>query len=270
MSLDSHVYYFDIGEGRWAGSFGFSIEDRAKFRTARLAPWDRVLAHALGVVQRLPGEAEMRAEILCDPEEGEAGVARVEVSVKRFGLEIYQLRGHYGLRANGADVAIEIEERFGPVGMPWRTKRATAKITEAGLRATYTMPILGEDFVGVYDLDADRTFLDAKYHSAWGLSSETMRRQVPSCPTDGIRRARWDAVLDMARELERRMRAFDRARDARATFTHVYAYFLRDLAYALDTVGFDDPDWVVRLGKAFAQQLLEFPVPVPKALAEQL
>ena len=160
--MDNEVYYYEIGEGRWSGTFHFRITDWSRFSAAELGPRDRLLAVMLDFVERLPGRAKMRGEILCDPVEGD-GVARVEVSVLRFGLEIYRLRGHYALDGNGRDVDIHIQHRYGPAGMPWFQKRASAEIVDGGRTGTYHMRLVGQPFVGVYRVDDTFRNLVAKY-----------------------------------------------------------------------------------------------------------
>lgn len=254
--MDNQVYYYDVGEGRWAGRFEFRITDWGAFGAAGLGPRDRLLAVALDLAGRLPGQADMQAEILCDPDEGD-GVARVEVSVRRFGLEIYRLRGHYALDPDGHGVDIHIQHRYGPAGLPWFSKRASARIEDGGYTGRYFMRLLGQPFEGVYRVKGDMTHLAAEYRSEWSVCAEVMDRVGPRRPRRAEARRRWDALLEAARDLEALGRTLDHAEDPKAPFCHVYAYFVRDLAYGLEDAAFDDPDWVVRLGKAFVALYLD-------------
>lgn len=253
--MDNQVYYYEIGEGRWAGRFDFRMTDWPAFFAARMGPKDRLLAVALDLVGRLPGAAKMQAEIRCDPAEA-SGVARIEVSVRRFGFEIYRLRGHYALAPDGHGVEIHIEHRYGPHGMPWATKAGAAQISEGGWRADYDMRLLGQSATGVYRID-DPMKLEARYDLGWGECKETMHRAGPRKPARRRPRARCTALLDAARELERLERRFDAAQSPLAPFCHVYAYFVRDLAFHLEDHDFEDPDWVVRLARAFVLLFVE-------------
>ncbi|MCB9647939.1 MAG: hypothetical protein H6730_15220 [Deltaproteobacteria bacterium] len=250
---DSQVYYFELGEGRWEGKLSFTILDVRGFLRAKISPREKALAVLLHALGRLPGKTVMRAEILGAPDEGD-GVARVEVSVYRFGMEVSRLRGHYALDEGGHGVRIHITQRYGPHGFPWEDRPGRAVISHAGRRAQYDMKLLGEDFEGHYLVAEDRLHLDARYASAWAEVEEVMTRACPLKPTEPQARARCEALLELARDIEARCRDFDLRQDPRAVFAHVYAYFLRDLAYGLHEQGFEDPDWVVRLGKAFAQR----------------
>ncbi len=250
----SHVYYRELGEGRWRGEFDFRITDFKRFFSQKLSPTDRFLGVLLHTVQRLPGEARMFGEIRMDPDEGEAGVARVEVFVERFGFEIYWLSGHYALSPNGRDVDINILERFGPRGSPIeRYKPARGEIKNDGWIGTYFMPILGENWEGLYTLDASRRELDAEYTCPWGVSREAMHRRVPVVPQGGPERLRYERLLRVARRLERLARRYDNSSDRRASFTDAYALITRNFAYQLAQEPFEQPEWVVSLAEHFAQ-----------------
>ena|GEM_PF-1339465 len=254
--VDSETYYYEIGEGRWQGQFRFRITDWGGFFNAQLGLRHRALAIGLDTLGRVPGQAKMRAEILCDPLEGDAGVARVEVSVHRFGLEVYRLRGHYALQPDGHGVHIHIVHRYGPPGLSWYEKPAKAHISNQGMTATYQMRLVGHPFEGSYQVQPSRRHLKALYECDWAQSEEEMYRTVPQVPGARTARARWQALLDIARQVESLGRDADKNDDPVAAFCHVYAYFLRELAYRLEGAGFEDPDWVVRLGKAFVLTFL--------------
>ncbi len=248
--MDNEVYYYEVGEGRWEGKFDFQIKAWPKWRATKLGPRNTVLSLVLHLAGRLPGAGKMQAEILCDPNEG-SGVARVEVSVRRFGQEIYRLRGHYALGADGQAVDIQIQHRYGPPGLPWFKKRASALITNGGFTGTYKMRLVGSEFEGVYQIEDSRTEMKGIYTADWATCVEHMRRTVPLKPRQGPARDRWQTLLDSARELEPLGRQYDNNNDPLGPFCHIYAYFMRELAYSLEARAFEDPDWIVRLGKTF-------------------
>lgn len=249
----NQVYYFDIGEGRWEGQLDFRITDFAGFRSSDLTPLNKLLAGVLHLAGKLPGRAVMKGEIRCDPGEGPLGTARVEVAVRRFGIEVFRLRGYYGLEEDGAGVDIVAWERFGPHRLSAAlTARGSATIEDGGRRAIYEMPIFGKQWEGDYEVDEDLRTLRAKYDSGWAVAREVMHRQTALVPTDTIALGRWREMIDVACRVETLSREFDHRRDPRAPFTFAYAHILRDLAYRLNELPFRDPDWVLRLGRHFA------------------
>lgn len=252
---DNQVYYFDIAEGLWRGEFGFRISDFRKWWKTPASVIDRTLALMLHANDLFPGQTTMHGEILGAPDEGDAGVARVEVSVRRFGLEIFWLEGHYALDSDGASVAINVHQRYGPPGFPvLRAEPRSATIDRGGYRAHYRIRTLGDDWVGVYDLDEARRQLGAKYACPWGELRENMRRVGRTVPADPLERADWERLLAIARRLESMYRAYDEEQDPRGPFTHAYAAITRRLTASLTEEGYRDPAWVLRLAERFADQ----------------
>ncbi len=253
MPNANQVYYYEVGEGRWNGEFHFYVTEWREFMRAKLGAKNRMLALMLAGVEKLPGKAIMHGEIACDPNEGAYGVARVDVSVERFGFEIYRLRGHYALDPDGVGVDIRIYQRFGPYGSPLENEKdATAKIEKEGYLGKYFMEILGDDWVGAYTLNPNHERLDAEYTCPWGVTTETMNRLVAVKPKDRRALLRYQSLLGVARELEALDRAYEATDDGRALFTYVYGVVTRSLAFELERQRFDDPDWIVALARAFA------------------
>lgn len=253
MPQPNQVYYYEVGEGRWDGEFHFRVTKWREFLAAKLGAQNRLLALILAGVEHLPGDAIMRGEIACDPNEGEHGVARVDVSVERFGFEIYRLRGHYALDPNGVGVDIRIYQRFGPYGSPFENEKdATAEIRNDGYLGVYFMPILGDRWVGEYTLNPNHRRLEAEYTCPWGVTIEQMDRKVPTKPKDRRALLRYEALMGVARELEALDRLYESKDDGRALFTYVYGVITRSLAFELERTPFDDPDWIVALARAFA------------------
>jgi hypothetical protein len=259
MRHDHQVYYQEIAEGLWRGRFDFEIFDLLAFLRADGRAFDKGLALLLEGLRHLPGHAEMSGEIRCAPEEGTDGVAYVDVGVRRFGWELFHLEGRYALQPDGRSVAIEIDERFGPPGSPLRrNKRARAVIDQEGRRATYEMPLFGAlPWTGVYQIGADRRQLSAAYRSAWGEARESMERCHSDLPQGGPARSRWEQLLALARALEVQQARQEHTQDPKAPFTCAYALVTRRLAYRLEELGADDPDWIVRLGTHFGQRYLD-------------
>lgn len=232
MRHEHQIYYREIAEGLWRGRFDFEISNFGSFLRSKGRAFDKVLALLLEGLRHLPGHAEMTGEIRCDPKEGPAGVAYVDVGVQRFGLEIFHLEGRYGLQPDGKSVVIEIEERFGPPGSPLRRKKeARAVVDQGGRRATYEMPLFGDTpWTGIYQIAADQRHLSASYRSAWGEARESMERCHSDLPQGGPARRRWEELLALACALEAQQAQQERNDDPRAPFTCAYALVTRRLA----------------------------------------
>lgn len=77
---------------------------------------------------------------------------------------------------------------------------------------------------------------------------------LPMPPTDlpGLKQQ----LLELAVRIDEYRKTFEASRDSRAVFTYTYVLITRLLADALETAGFDDPAWIVKLAKAFAARYI--------------
>ncbi|MET0342783.1 MAG: DUF5995 family protein [Polyangiales bacterium] len=66
-----------------------------------------------------------------------------------------------------------------------------------------------------------------------------------------------ETITAVSTELERRARAFERARDPRCVFARAHAEMNRVLADALPYAGFRDPAWIAALSVRFADRYLD-------------
>jgi hypothetical protein len=175
--LDSQVYYFRIGRGRWRGTFGFCITDRSAFRHAALTLKERWLARTMALTQRLSADARIDSDVWARPQDGVAGVAGNTVRISRFGITLYLLRETYTLDANGTDVAVHCHERFGPIPFILRNEKSHSAVIHAdGMSSTYYIPLLGADWVAEYAVHADRTHIDGVLTCPWARATETIQK----------------------------------------------------------------------------------------------
>ena len=176
--LDSQIYYFRTGRGRWRGAFSFRITDRAAFRAAPLTLKERLLARGMELAHRLTGDSRIDSDVWARPEDGVAGVAGNTVRISRFGITLYLLKESYTLDPNGSDVAVHAHERFGPVPFLFRNeKRHPAVIHADGMSSTYYIPLLGADWVANYTVHADRRHIDGVLTCAWAHATETIHKR---------------------------------------------------------------------------------------------
>lgn len=59
-------------------------------------------------------------------------------------------------------------------------------------------------------------------------------------------------LSDLAARIDGYRKSFDASKDSRAIFAYNYVLITQRLGKALDTAGFSDPAWIVRLAEAFA------------------
>lgn len=172
----SRTYYFEIGPGRWRGTFDFRVTDWRAFLGASVGVVNRLLVAALAFAMRLFGAATITSTVEAHPERGEAGVATNEIRVTKFGLAFYTLREEYRLDGNCRDVAVVVDERFGPVpGLLQNHKDHPATVVP-GPRANYRVPLLGADWTGRVEPSADGERLDGEFTCEWATVSESLNR----------------------------------------------------------------------------------------------
>jgi hypothetical protein len=169
---DNQVYYFEVGQGTWRGTFAFRVTSWAGFRRDRIGLVNRFLAVSMALFQKLLPKATIDSRIQSDPAEG---VARNEVRIHRLGLTLYLLNEEYTLNADGSDVAVHARERFGPIPFLFRNeKRHPAVIHAGGLSSTYSMPLLGTAWTADYTVREDRRHIGGLLRCAWAEAIESM------------------------------------------------------------------------------------------------
>jgi hypothetical protein len=173
----NHDYYFETGVGYWTGTFDFRVTDWRGFVTDSLGVVNRLLVLAMVVTIRLFGVARITSLLEGFPEEAPAGVVTNEVRLTTFGLTLYLLRERYCLHPDGRGVTVVSRERFGPVPFLFRSRKAhPAEVHDGGARATYYMPLLGTDWVGRYEVRADRNHIESVLTCPWGEATEVIDR----------------------------------------------------------------------------------------------
>lgn len=173
----NRVYYLDVAPGRWRGDFGFEVTDWRAFLADDLPLRYRLLVVSMALLLGLLGRATITSTVESYPERGRAGVATNEIRIAKAGLPLYLLRETYHLDPNCTDVTVRSAERFGPVpGVLSTDKRYPAEISADGTHATYRMPLLGTDWVGEYDVRADRDHVEADLTCEWATATEVIER----------------------------------------------------------------------------------------------
>ena len=172
---DSRVYYFEVGQGMWRGTFSFRVTSWPHLRAAPIGFTNRMLVVGMALFSRLAGTARISSVIVGHLDQGKAGVAYNRFRLHRFGLTLYRLDESYTLDPNGRDVQVDARERFGPLPFLFRnSKRHPAVIHPGGLSSTYYMPLLGTDWTANYSIRQDRRHIDGRLSCLWAQAEETM------------------------------------------------------------------------------------------------
>jgi hypothetical protein len=179
----NQAYYLDIGLGEWRGHFDFRLTDWAAYRRARLGALDRFLSlWMIGIFKLLPWAA-ITSRLA--PEAGDGVRVRNHVRLHRLGLTLYVLDEVYTLDPDGSGVVVNALERFGPIPFLFRhRKRHTARVFDGGMRAVYSVPLLGDEWTADYLVHPDRLRIDSALTCAWAEAHERIRRQQPYVPQE--------------------------------------------------------------------------------------
>lgn len=173
----NHTYYFDTGVGYWTGTFTFNVTDWHEFRAADIGIVNRFLVVSMALVMRLVGEARITSLLKGYPEEAPAGVVTNEVRIKIWKITLYLLKERYVMHPDGRGVTVDSTERFGPIPFVFTVQKAhPAEVIDAGKRAIYYMPLLGDDWVGRYQVKKNGDRIESTLRCEWGEGTEVIDR----------------------------------------------------------------------------------------------
>ena len=177
MRPASHIYYYDVGDGVWQGTFGLHVTSWSGLARSGVGPLNMLLVVAMWVVQAVTGRSRLDSTVIPRPDVGELGVAENTVRLSKLGLTLYLLRERYVLHPDGLGVTVQAFERFGPVpGLFERRFVYPAEIRADGLASTYHMPLLGCPWTARYRVGADRLGLAGELVCSWARATEVARR----------------------------------------------------------------------------------------------
>src|SRR5205085_7558128 len=130
------------GLGDWRGIFTFKLTDWDAFRRDRLGLVDRFIWLWLIGIFKLVGWAGIASSLR--RLDGPGVRVGNHLRIHRLGVTLYLLREVYTLDEDGTDAVVDAQERFGPIPFLFTNrKRHTARVLEGGMRADYSVPLLG-------------------------------------------------------------------------------------------------------------------------------
>jgi len=177
MAADNHIYYFEIGSGKWGGSFSLLVKNWKAFWSDRIGLGNRFLVIAMVFFQKLAGKSAINSDMQPHPSEGSFGVATNIVRIHKGILTLYLLHEKYVLDPDGSHVKVISRDHFGPFSFLFRdSMEYPATIHAGGMSSTYYMPLLGTSWVCNYQVQPDRNHVDAVLQCAWAEAHEIIQR----------------------------------------------------------------------------------------------
>ncbi len=174
----SHVYYFDVGAGSWAGTFTFKVTSWREALGAGIGVKNLLLVAAMAATQRVVGGSNLTSVVVPHPDEGVFGVVDNDVRLTKFTVGLYSLQERYILAVDGRNVTVVAHEHFGPVpGILSRAFEYPAEIRDGGLGSIYHMPLLGSPWTATYEVGPDRRSLAGTLRCKWAEASERATRE---------------------------------------------------------------------------------------------
>ena len=175
--LPSHIYYFEVGAGGWAGTFRFRVTGWREMLRARIGFKNLLLVAAMQATQTVTGESRLTSVVVPHPDEGESGVVDNAVRLSRFRIPLYDLHERYILSPDGQGVRVVAREHFGPIPrILSRSFEYPAQIRSDGLGSTYHMPLLGSPWTATYQVGTDRRSLAGELRCTWAEAHEQASR----------------------------------------------------------------------------------------------
>ena len=175
--LPSHIYYFEVGAGRWAGTFNFRVTAWREMYRARIGVKNVLLVVALQATQSITGPSRLTSVVVPHPDEGERGVVDNAVRLTRFRVQLYDLHERYVLSSDGQGVHVVAREHFGPIPrILARSFEYPAQIRPDGLGSLYHMPLLGSPWTATYQVGTDRRSLAGTLRCSWAEAHEQATR----------------------------------------------------------------------------------------------
>jgi hypothetical protein len=170
------IYYCRIGVGEWLGEFDFRLTDWRRFRADAIGFKNRTLALFLFVMFRIFRSAPISSK-LARERDSQPTVVDNLVRIYKLGVTVYLLRERYTLAADGRNVHVDANERFGPIPFLFNNHKShPAEILDSGQKAIYYIPLLGTSWTGVYEVDDDERHIRSTLSCEWAIGHEIIHK----------------------------------------------------------------------------------------------
>jgi hypothetical protein len=177
MSADNQIYYFEIGKGKWQGSFRLVVKQWKVFWSEHLSVRNRFLVLSMALFQKVTGKSVISSDLRAYPDRGTFGVATNSIRIYKWGITLYLLQEEYRLDPDGTHVTVKSKDRFGPVPFLFHdAMEYPAVIHSGGMSSNYYMPLLGANWVCSYQIQVDRNQVNATLKCNWAEANESIER----------------------------------------------------------------------------------------------
>ncbi len=253
------IYYCEVGNGEWAGSFDFSITHWNAFWKEKSGSWNKMFSILNHLNQKITGNSRISSVLEVHPNIGPAGTITNLIFIKKLGITLYKLEERYVLDPEGTNVYVHSNERLGPVPFLFqRIKKHPAKVLAKGGGAKYLdMPILGTIWQGDYSVNEKQDGIHAKLYCQWAEAHENISKKKLGLHYEPMKFAYPSTIKDVIECLEKYRDWYDQTKDPRATFTHAYLVMTKLFEQQIPLTNFKDPAWILQLDVLFAQQYLK-------------
>ena len=173
----NRVYYFEIADGDWIGTFNFKLKSWKKLMRSGIGLKHKFLVILMTLFQKIFGDASISSKITTFPNEGVFGVAKNDFRIYKRFFTLFRSNEDYILSPNGSSVKVDARVRFGPISFLFNEHDVyPAVIWNRGFRATYHIKLLGGSFLGQYTVRDDKKQVHSILENEWAIADEVLHK----------------------------------------------------------------------------------------------
>ena len=172
----NHVYYFDIAQGQWKGTFSFKLKSWTKLLAAPIGLRNKVLVILMTLFQKIFGKSSVSSSIQKVSNQEGVELAKNELRIHKGFFTLLRSRGDYYLSPNGSSVKVDAHFYFGPITFLREHHIYPAVVWEKGFKATYHIQLLSSRFLGNYTVLKDKKQVTAVMENNWAVAEEILKK----------------------------------------------------------------------------------------------
>ena len=173
----NHIYYFTKVEGSWSGKLDLKIKSWSKMYGSSIGVKNKVLLNKLRLFQIIFGKPSINSTITTNPNEGKAGVAKVEFKIYKGWLKLATAKEEHILSPDGKGVTVDAKINYGLLSFLFNEHNVYPGVVyDGGKRVLYQMDLLGSKFNGNYTVNANDRQLNIIIENEWAQADEVLRK----------------------------------------------------------------------------------------------